>query len=205
MKNQTISSDAAAQQCQCGKTWPDNWVTGRVVMQHFGFCERTLRTFVKHNMPKHLIGRKRMRFVLHEVYDWLVREGALRFAAIGLANTLREDCAKCASAPTAVSFTVPVGLTVSHSPPPPSDISPPPSFDQAVAAIVAELKALRKAQQRPAPKSLIAPPQCKPGRKPKHPGATKLKARCRKGKHRWRISACNRICIDCHYVQPRTR
>ena len=200
MKNQIISSKMAAQYCHSGRSWPDEWVTADVVMRHFGFCERTLRTFVKNDMPKHLIGRKRMRFVLGEVYAWLVKEGALRFAAIGLANTLRQTSVAGASPP--VSVPIPPGLTVNNRPP--LSEPPPPSFDHAVASIVAELKALRTAQTRRTPQQRIAPPRCKPGRKPKNPDASTVKARCRKGNHRWRVSAHHRICVDCHHVQERT-
>ena len=164
MNEKTISSDKAAQQCPPRTAWSHHWVTGQVVMKHFGFCERTLRKLVKHDMPKHLIGTKRMRFVLREVYAWLVKEGALRFAAIGLANTLRESCAEKTGCPppTTVSVTAPAGLTVTDSPLANSSAT---SFDQAITSIVAEPKALRKLQTKPTTKSSIAPPRCKPGRK----------------------------------------
>jgi hypothetical protein len=118
MNNKTISGKMAAPNHAIAN-WPDDWVPARVVVKRFGFCERTLRTYVAHGMPNHLIGKRQMRFVLREVYDWLVREGALRFAGIGLANTRCESMPPQNSSATSrsVSVTVPAGLEITQRTP----------------------------------------------------------------------------------------
>ena len=97
--------------------WGNDWVSARFVMKRFGFCERTLRTYVAHGMPKHLIGKRQMRFVLREVHDWLVRAGAVRFAAIGRTRSLREArrLRKGGAASKSVSVSAPAGLKITDS------------------------------------------------------------------------------------------
>jgi hypothetical protein len=118
MNSNIISSDMAAPTVSTHVgpiAWPEEWVTARTVIKRFGFCERTLRTYVAHGMPKHQIGKRQMRFVLREVHDWLLREGALRFAAIGLANTVRASTQPQGNDVRSISVNVPANLQITNT------------------------------------------------------------------------------------------
>jgi hypothetical protein len=118
MNNNIISSDMAAPRVSTHVdpiAWPEEWVTARTVIKRFGFCERTLRTYVAHGMPKHHIGKRQMRFALREVHDWLLLHGAHRFAAIGRANMLREPTPSQSSEVRSISVSVPANLEIRNS------------------------------------------------------------------------------------------